>query len=139
MSSSSSPSSSSLPTGLRIPVYELAPAPFLQAVEHASSLLNSYSDDDGELFALGMAELVLFDQVPDGAVIYLPLSQPVEDQDKDVSFLASSPLAFLKLYSKPQPRAAYCQVTGYSDDTTVCPVALGAKLKFPSVSSYVVA
>jgi hypothetical protein len=131
MAPGASSGSSSLPTGVRIPVYELAPASFLQAVEHASSVANVYSNDDGELFALGMAESMGADQVPDGALIVLPQSQPEKNQEIDFSFLASSSLVFLQLYTKPQPRSTYCYVAGYSDDVIDRPVATGAKIRFP--------
>jgi hypothetical protein len=134
-----SSSSSSAPTGVRVPVYELAPAPILRAVEHASSLVNDCTDEAGEFYSLAMAEVLKLHEVPEGAVVVLPLSEPASNQPIDFSFLALSPLVFLQLYSKPQPRSTYGYVAGYSDGTTDRPLAMGAKVRFPSVDNYVVA
>ena len=111
MVSSSSSSFSSYQSGVCVPVYELAPPSNLKAVEHASSLEDTCTDDAGEYYSMAMAESVAAGQVPDGAVIVLPLSEPTEDQRLDFTFLASSPLVFLRVYSKPQPRMTYCRVS----------------------------
>jgi hypothetical protein len=137
MSSSSSSSSSSTLTGVCIPVYYLAPG--LKAVEHASSVACEYSDDAGEFYSMAMAELIEAAQVPAGAIIVLPLSEPEEDQSIDFSFLASSPLLYLQVFATPQPRMTYCHVAGYYTGTTDRPFGLGQKLKFPSAINYVVA
>ena len=139
MAFSSSSSSLSSQTGVSFPVYELAPAPILRAAEHVSTMHDTCSDNAGEFFAMAMAELLPIDQVPKGAVIVLPLSEPAEEQRVDFTFLASSPLIFLQLYSKPQPRLTYCTVAGYSSASTHRLLALGEKISFPSVTNYVVA
>lgn len=122
-----------------MPVYDLAPGPILKAVEHASSVACEYSDDAGEFFSMAMAELTEAAQVPAGAIIVLPLSEPEEDQSIDFSFLASSPLLYLQVFATPQPRMTYCHVAGYSTGTTDRPFGFGQKLKFPSAVNYVVA
>jgi hypothetical protein len=122
-----------------MPVYDLAPGPILKAVEHASSVACEYSDDAGEFFSMAMAELIEAAQVPAGAIIVLPLSEPEEDQSIDFSFLASSPLLYLQVFATPQPRMTYCHVAGYSTGTTDRPFGFGQKLKFPSAVNYVVA
>ena len=124
---------------MSVPVYELAPASILRAVENASSLEDACSDDAGEFYSMAMAESVAAGLVPDGAVIVLPLSEPMDDQRLDFSFLASSPLVFLRVFSKPQPRMTYCQVAGYTAGARDRPLSLLEKVKFPSVSNYLVA
>jgi hypothetical protein len=138
MARSSSGSSSTL-AGVCVPVYDLAPGRILRAVEHASSLANEYADDAGEFYSMAMAELLVAAEVPTGAIIVLPLSEPVEDQRIDFSFLASSSLMYLQVFATSQPRMTYCHVVGYSTGTTDRPSPLGQKLKFPSVVNYVVA
>jgi hypothetical protein len=123
MSSSSSSSSSSTLTGVCIPVYYLAPG--LKAVEHASSVACEYSDDAGEFYSMAMVELIEAAQVPAGAIIVLPLSEPEEDQSIDFSFLASSPLLYLQVFATPQPRMTYCHVAGYYTGTTDRPFGFG--------------
>ena len=135
----SSSSSSSVQTGVCVPVYELVSGQILRAVEHASSLVDACTDDAGEFYSMAMAESVAADQVPEGAVIVLPLADPERDQSIDFTFLASSPLMFLQVYAKPQPRMTYCRVAGYSTDITDRPFPLFQKLKFPSAVNYVVA
>jgi hypothetical protein len=103
----------------------------LRGVENALSLTEACTDVAGEL--LGIHE------VPAGAVIVLPLSEPGSDQVNDFSFLASSPLALVQLYDKPQMISTYGSVAGYSDDMTDRHLASGAKVRFPSVERYVVA
>jgi hypothetical protein len=120
-------------------VYDLAPSPILKAVEHASSVACAYSDDAGEFYSMAMAELIEAAQVPSGAIIVLPLSEPEEDQSIDFSFLASSPLLYLQVFATPQPRMTYCHVAGYSTGTTDRPFGFGQKLKFPSAINYAVA
>lgn len=122
-----------------MPVYELAPAQILRAVEHASSLEDACTDDAGEFYSMAMAESVAAASVPEGAVIALPLSEPAEEQRIDSTFLASSPLIFLRIHSKPQPRMTYCHVAGYSMGTTDRPFAMLEKVKFPSAINYLVA
>ena len=138
-SSSSSSSLSSHQSGVSVPVYELAPASILRAVENASSLEGTCSDDAGEFYSMAMAESVAAGLVPDGAVIVLPLAEPLDDQHLDFTFLASSPLVFLRVFSKPQPRMTYCQVAGYTEGARDRPLGLLAKVRFPSVANYLVA
>ena len=139
MASSSSSSSSATLVGVCVPVYELAPGQILKAVEHASALATEYSDDAGEFYSMAMAELLGAAEVPAGAIIVLPLSEPEDVQRIDFSFLASSSLMYLQLFATPQPRMTYCHVAGYSAGTTDRPFPLGQKLKFPSAINYVVA
>ena len=108
-------------------------------MENASSLEDACSDDAGEFYSMAMAESVAAGLVPDGAVIVLPLSEPMDDQRLDFSFLASSPLVFLRVFSKPQPRMTYCQVAGYTAGARDRPLSLLGKVKFLSASNYLVA
>jgi hypothetical protein len=104
MASSGSSSSSSTLAGVCVPVYDLAPGRILRAVEHASSLANEYADDAGDFYSMAMAELLEAAQVPAGAIIVLPISEPEEDRSIDISFLTSSSLMYLQVYTTPQPR-----------------------------------
>ena len=69
-------------------------------------------------------------QVPAGAIIVLPLFEPGEDQSLDFSFLASSPLLYLQVFAKHQPRMTYCHAAGYSTDTTDRPFGFRSAINY---------
>ena len=46
-------------SGVTLPRYAMLPGALLRAVEHASSTEASFSDDDGEFFAMAMADAIM--------------------------------------------------------------------------------
>ena len=63
-------------SGVTLPRYAMLPGALLRAVEHASSTEASFSDDDGEFFAMAMADSVPAEEVPSNAIMILHLGTP---------------------------------------------------------------
>lgn len=126
-------------TGVIIPSHEMAPGAILRAVENASSVVSTTSNDAGEYWAMQLVASIPADAVPEGSIIILPLTDPFEGEPLDFTYLASSKHMFLRILAKPQPRLTYGLCVTYSDGTLERLVPLGTTIKFPSVANYLVA
>ena len=138
-SSSSTSVSVRVAPGIILPVFDMAPAVVLKAVENAASVVSGATDDAGEYIAMAMVESIPAITVPDGAIIILPLATPVEGDTMDFTYLAASPLMFVRISFRPQPRLTYGYCLAYSDGTADMALPIGAAIKFPSVANYLVA
>ena len=72
-------------------------------------------------------------------IVIVPLSGPIGKEPADFTFLAKTPLMFIKLVGPPQPIETYGKCVAYHGDVPDIPFALGSLLKFPSLSHYIVA
>lgn len=82
-------------SGVTLPRYAMLPGMLLRAVEHASSAEASFSDDDGESFAMAWADSVPAEEVLPNSVMILPLTEPLEDTVLDFTFLAACNFIFI--------------------------------------------
>ena len=125
--------------GVVIPTYEMLDGSMLHAVEHASSVVDASSDEVGEFYAMAMIQAVPAAQVPENAVIVIPLTPPEEGQVLDMTYVAASSLMFLHVHEKPQARMTYAHCAAYSTGTVDGPIPISALVKFPSSTSFLVA
>ena len=122
-----------------LPVYDMAPGAILKAVENASSVVPGASDDAGEYMEMALVDSVPAAAVPNSAIIVLPLATPVEGAILDFTYLAASDHMFVRVNCRPQPRLTYGHCLAFSDGTAEPLVPIGAAIKFPSVTNYLVA
>ena len=125
--------------GVTIPAYPLASGAMLRALEHAASVVAGHTDDDGECFAMQMASSVPAADVPANSVVVIPLDAPQADVVMDFTFLASCKCMFFRVHEKPQTRMTYGHCASFTAGTVDRPIPIGALLKFPSMSHYLVA
>lgn len=121
-------------SGVSIPSYELVSATILQALEHASSIEPTFSDEAGEYYAMAMASSSAAVDVQMNAVIILPLTEPPAGATLDFTFLAASKNIFIQLHDKPQQRMTYGECLAYSVGMLNQPLPLGTLIKFPSAT-----
>jgi hypothetical protein len=67
-----------LTVGVSLPVYPLVTGPLLHAFEHASSVTQSASDEEGEVYML-LAEVVGAAAVPKESIVVIPLTTPEDE------------------------------------------------------------
>ena len=128
-----------MPTfGVSLPVYPLVTGPLLHALEHASSVTQSASDEEGEIYML-FAEVVAAAAVPNESIVVIPLTTPGNDEVMNFSYLARSQMMFVQLHEKPQQFMTYGHCLGYSAGTVDPPLAIEEVFKFPSVTTYIIA
>ena len=121
-------------TGVTLPTYDLLPS-LLRALEHASSIEPTFSDDGGEFFGMAMAAVVAAEAVLPNSVMILPLNEPLEGAPVDFTFLAASNLLFIQLHDEPQQRMTYGHCLQYSAGVIERPLDLGTYVKFPSATN----
>ena len=111
----------------------------MHALEHAASIVGGYTDDDGEQYALLMVLSVPAANVPSNSIVVIPLDTPGADEVLDFTFLASSKSMYFQVHEKPQSRMTYGHCANFSVGTVDRPVPIGALMKFPSLTNYLVA
>jgi hypothetical protein len=124
--------------GVILPVYPLVTGPLLHALEHASSVTQFASNEEGEVYML-LAEVVVAAAVPKESIVVVPLTTPGDEEAMDFSYLARSQVMFVQLHERPQQFMTYGHCLGYSAGTLDLPLAIEEILKFPSASTYVLA
>ena len=135
-----SASASSVETGgVVIPAYGLATGALLHAFEHAASVVAGHTDDNGEQYAMQMVVLVLAAEVPTNSVVVVPLDIPQADEALNFTFLASCKSMYFQVHEKPQSRMTYGHCANFSAGTVDRPIPIGALVKFPTMSHYLVA
>ena len=122
-----------------IPTYAMLDGAMLHAVEHASSVADTSTDELEEFYAMAMIQTVPAAQVLENAVIVIPLTPPQEDQVLDMTYVAASSLMFLHVHEKPQVRMTYAHCAAYSTGVEEVPIPISTMVKFPSVTSFLVA
>jgi hypothetical protein len=127
-----------LTVGVSLPVYLLVTGPLLQAFEHASSVTQSASDEEGEVYML-LTEVVGAAAVPKESIVVIPLTTPEDVGVMDLSYLARSQVMFVQLHEKPQKFITDGHCLGFSAGTVDLPLALQTIFKFPSATTYIVA
>ena len=122
-----------------IPAYPLATGAMMHALENAASIVAGHTDDEGEYFAMQMAASVPAADVPANSVVAIPLDKPGEDQALNFTFLASCKSMFFQVHEKPHARMTYGHCSNFSAGTVDRPIPIGALVRFPSLSHYLVA
>ena len=130
---------SSTATGVLIPNYPLAAGDLLRAIEHSGSVVSSSTDDDGEYYAMAMAQVVPAEQLPADSIIVVPLTTPRVDEALDFTFMAAAECMFVKIHETPQTRRTYGHCAAYSVDCAHKPIAIGDVFKFSTLGTFVVA
>ena len=108
-------------------------------MENASSIRDDSSDQLGEEFSATMAGTSTAGTVLTEAVMILPLTEPVENQALDFTYLAASTLMFIQIHGTPQLRMTYGHCLEYSLGVVDRTVPLGALLKFPTTTNFIIA
>ena len=122
-----------------IPAYGLASGALLHAIENAASVVAGHTDDDGEQYAMQMAFSVPAADVPANSVVVIPLDAPQVDETVNFTFLARCKSMYLQVHERPQTRMTYGHCANFSAGTVDRPIPIGALVKFPSLSHYLVA
>jgi hypothetical protein len=99
----------------------------------------SSTDDDGEYYAMAMAEVKLAGLAPVDAMIVIPLTISRVDQSLDLTFAASADCMYDQLHVKPQARCTYGHCVAYFADAQYRPLDIGARFSFARIASYIVA
>ena len=117
-----------LAPGVYLPAYQSLEVALLQALEHASSVLPTSSDNEGEFYAMAMAHVLPAAAVPNEAIIVIPLTPPEDGQALDLTYLAASKSMFAQVHEKPQARMIYGHCLAYSTGVTDRPVVIEGTL-----------
>jgi hypothetical protein len=104
---------------VRIPSYLVAKGDLWHAIEHSGSFHATSTDMEGEYFAMAMARVVPAAEVHLDAIIVIPLTPPVADDELDFTFLAQAKSMFVQLVAKPHTLRTYGLCTAYSAGTSV--------------------
>jgi hypothetical protein len=122
--------------GVILTIYPLVTGPLLHALEHASSVTQFASNEEGEVYML-LAEVVVAAAVPKESIVVVPLTTPGDEEAMDFSYLARSQVMFVQLHERPQQFMTYGHCLGYSAGTLDLPLAIEKIFKFPSASNYI--
>ena len=68
-----STSSTTISAGVVIPTNAMLPPPLLPCVDHAASATSNSTEEVGEFYAMAMLQPMLAAQVPDNAIIAIPI------------------------------------------------------------------
>ena len=122
-----------------IPAYPLATGAMMHALENAAPIVAGHTDDEGEYYAMQMAASVPAADVPANSVVVIPLDKPREDQALIFTFLASCKSMLFQVHEKPHARMTYGHCSNFSAGIVDRPIPIGALVRFPSLSHYLVA
>jgi hypothetical protein len=67
-------------------------------------VVSSSTDDDGEYYAMAMAQVLPAEQLPADTIIVVPLTTPRVDEALDFAFMAAAECMFVKIHETPQAR-----------------------------------
>jgi hypothetical protein len=81
--------------GVILPVYPLVTGPLLHALEHALSVTQFASNEEGEVHML-LAEVVVVAAVTNESIVVIPLTTPGDEEAMDFSSLVRSQVMFAK-------------------------------------------
>ena len=116
-------------SGVHLPVYESITGDLLLQFEHASSVEPTSTNDEGETNAL-FAVKCRGNAVPDGSIIIVPLTPPIESDVLDFTFMGNGGAMFIKLHETPRERNTYGHVASYSVCLAVQLDPVGKLIKF---------
>ena len=102
-------------------------------------MVSSSTDDDGEYYAMAMAQVLPAEQLPADSIFVVPLTTPRVDEALDFAFMAAGECLFVKIHETPQARRTYGHCAAYSVDCTYKPLAIGDVFKFSTLGTFVVA
>ena len=124
---------------ISLPRYPVMEGPLLHAVETASSVMTTSTDDAGEYYAMAIAQKLAASEVPNEAVILIPLNTPVDGETVDYTYMAASKVLFIQVHEKPQARMTYGHCLAYSAGTMDIPMGINEVVKFPTPTNFIVA
>jgi hypothetical protein len=125
--------------GVQLPSFPLVSGGFARLFDIAGSISPTSTEESGEFFAMALAHVVPAEMMPSNSIIVIPLTVPGENELFDFSFIEATDLMFVQLHERPQPIRTYCHCLAYSEGTRNRPPAIGAKLRFPTMTQFIVA
>ena len=70
-------------------------------------MVTSSTDDDGEYYAMAMAQVLPAEQLPADSIIVVPLTTSRVDEALDFAFMAAAECMFVKIHETLQARRTY--------------------------------
>jgi hypothetical protein len=132
--------SSSAPTVVfTVPVFQTVSEASSTALQSVTEIIPPPTEELGEYFAYAVAEQKAVADMRLGEVVIVPLLAPPEGGAADFTFLAITPLMYVKVTGTPQALMTYGVCWAYSAGVENPSISIGTNVKFPSLSRYVVA
>ena len=131
------PISSNAEAGVQVPTFPMASGEIARLIELSGTLLPTSTDEYGEHFAMSLVRVTPYGAVPPESTIVVPLAEAGEEEV--FTFLAKSPLMFVRLHDCPQPLRTYGRCVAYSTGVVERPLAIGAMIRFPTIPQFIVA
>jgi hypothetical protein len=131
--------SSTNETGVLLPVFPLVSGEIAKLVEVSGTITPTSTDEFGEYFGMSLIRVEPAGTVSPDSIIVIPLVAAVEDETFDFTFIAATPLMFVQLHDRPQPFRTYGRCVAYSAGVTERLLAIGERIRFPSLPQYIVA
>jgi hypothetical protein len=126
-------------TTFTIPEYTSLESGPVSPIKRLAANEAAAADELGELFSMAVASRIPVARVNAADVVIVPLVEPGEGQICDLSYLASVPFMFVRLDGPPQPIMSYGTCWAWSAGSENCGLVQGQRVKFPTVSHYIVA
>ena len=133
------PISSNAETGVQVPTFPMASGEIARLIDLSGTLLPTSTDEYGEYFAMSLVRVTPYGAVLPESTIVVPLAEAGEEEVFDLTFLAKSPLMFVRLHDCPQPLRTYGRCVAYSTGVVERPLAIGAMIRFPTIPQFIVA
>ena len=137
MSSSTDTQPLVIESGVHLPVYKSITGDLLRQFEHASSFEPTATNDEEETYVLFAAKC-RGNAVPDGSIIIVSLTPPIESDVLNFTFMASGGAMFIKLHETPRERNTYGHVASYSVCLAVQPDPVGKLIKFATMIDFAI-
>jgi hypothetical protein len=79
------------------------------------------------------------EDVPDGSIMVVPLSSPMEVDALDITFLARGKSMFVKIHEAPRGKNTYGHVASYSVGTVDKSYPVGSLIRLATTTNFVIA
>ena len=122
-----------------LPSYELLPTSLLKGIEDAAVAVLTAETISGDLFNISRAVKLPTAEIPDNAIILVPLFATIDSVVMNSDSLAQGPMAYIRLDGPPQPRSVFGTCVAYSEGAGIREVAVGEKVRFPPPTHMLVA
>ena len=122
-----------------VPAFQTISEASTLAMQKAAEIIPAPTEGLGEYFAYPVAEQKAVADMQIGEVVIVPLSALPEGGLADFSFLAITPLMYIKVTGTPQALMTYGVCWAYSAGVENPSMNIGTNVKFQSLSRYVVA
>jgi hypothetical protein len=122
-----------------VPVFQTFTEASILALQKVAEVIPAPTEELGEYFAYVVAEQKVVAAMRLGEVVIVPLLAPPDGGLADFTFLAITPLMYVKVTGTPQAFMTYGVCWAYSAGVENPSINVGTNVKFPSLSRYVVA